>query len=65
MVVGMAGRNQTSMVVHGLLFGTALGMVFALVLAGGDALALGLVFGAGLGVVVGAVLEAQRGRRNQ
>ncbi|WP_460793569.1 hypothetical protein [Nocardioides pacificus] len=50
--------GRTSMLIYGLIFGPALGMLLALILVGGDAIAWGLIVGAGLGVVIGTTWDA-------
>lgn len=70
-MIAMAARTadkhqdptRTPMLVYGLIFGPGLGMIVALVLAGGEAIAFGLVAGACLGVVVGVVLDSEHERR--
>lgn len=69
MAASTAGKHQDPtrmpMLTYGLIFGPGLGMIIALVLVGGEAIATGLVAGACLGVVVGVLLDSEHERRTK
>lgn len=56
--------KRVSAVVYGLLFGSALGLLVAVIWFP-DAVALGLVIGAAVGVVAGAAFDAMYGPRRR